>query len=292
MSAPLALTAAAPPAAIRASPAAPAASFLLVMGSFLRQAAALRRESARDYRQTPGDKGRKFLPFWRVATGMRTPIATLVAALSLAVIPIADANQTWPDAVSSDNVDYLGSIKEDVGLTTGAKVVGNRLFVTSAKNISIYDISTPETPVRIGIIRTRRGRTRRCRPTARSSRLRAISSRSMPNCVNSSSSGTAGSRLHPVLRRARPVEHPARSASRRRRTTRPSACSTARGSTAGRARSSMRATPSTAREPRLRAKSATGSRTSGRTRASTPRAATTSARSGPACCSPPAGRSR
>ena len=48
-----------------------------------------------------------------------------------------------PDAVMSDNVEYLGSIKQDVGLTTGAKVIGDRMFVTSGKNISIYDISDP-----------------------------------------------------------------------------------------------------------------------------------------------------
>ena len=83
---------------------------------------------------------------------MRAPTAALVAVLALIVTPTAAANQTWPDAVSSDNVDYLGSIKEDVGLTTGARIVGNRMFVTSGKNISIYDISTPERPQRMGII--------------------------------------------------------------------------------------------------------------------------------------------
>jgi hypothetical protein len=39
-----------------------------------------------------------------------------------------------------------GSIQQDVGLTTGAKVIGDRLFVTSGKNISIYDISDPASP--------------------------------------------------------------------------------------------------------------------------------------------------
>jgi hypothetical protein len=54
------------------------------------------------------------------------------------------------DAVMSDNVEYLGSIKQDLGLTTGAKVVGDRLFVTSGKNISIYDISDPAKPKNLG----------------------------------------------------------------------------------------------------------------------------------------------
>jgi hypothetical protein len=55
-----------------------------------------------------------------------------------------------PDAVMSDNVEYLGSIKQDIGLTAGAKVVDDRLFVTSGKNISIYDISDPASPQQLG----------------------------------------------------------------------------------------------------------------------------------------------
>ena len=82
---------------------------------------------------------------------MRTLLATVVAALAcLSTASLAAANQTGPDWVSSDNVEYLGSIKQDVGLTTGAKVVGDRLFVTSGKNITAYDISKPEAPVTLG----------------------------------------------------------------------------------------------------------------------------------------------
>src|SRR4051812_12640449 len=82
---------------------------------------------------------------------VRFTLACAVALLaSLATAPVATADKQGPDWVSSDNVDYLGSIKDDVGLTTGAKVVGDRLFVTSGKNISIYDISKPESPQRLG----------------------------------------------------------------------------------------------------------------------------------------------
>jgi hypothetical protein len=78
-------------------------------------------------------------------------VATVgAAALALVVVSPAAANNMGADWVSSDNVEYLGSLKEDVGLTTGARVIGNRLFVTSGKNISIYDISTPESPQRLG----------------------------------------------------------------------------------------------------------------------------------------------
>src|SRR5687768_8368203 len=83
---------------------------------------------------------------------MRTFFAGLVACLTLIAVPVASANKQGPDWVSSDNVEYIGSIKPDVGLTTGAKIVGNRMFVTSAKNISIYDISNPASPERVGIL--------------------------------------------------------------------------------------------------------------------------------------------
>jgi hypothetical protein len=82
---------------------------------------------------------------------MRTFLAAVIAALMvLSTASLAAANQTGPDWVSSDNVEYIGSIKQDVGLTTGAKVVGDRLFVTSGKNITAYDITKPEAPVTLG----------------------------------------------------------------------------------------------------------------------------------------------
>src|SRR5215210_7325366 len=76
----------------------------------------------------------------------------LAGALIVAVAPATaePPSPPLPDAVMSDNVEYLGSIKQDVGLTTGAKVVGERLFVTSGKNISIYDISDPASPQQLG----------------------------------------------------------------------------------------------------------------------------------------------
>src|SRR3954468_4483997 len=71
-------------------------------------------------------------------------------ALLLLLLSAAPAAAAAPDAVMSSNVEYLGSIQQDVGLTTGARVVGDRMFVTSGKNISIYDISQPTTPKALG----------------------------------------------------------------------------------------------------------------------------------------------
>ncbi len=82
---------------------------------------------------------------------MRSPRTVLLALVSLLCVaaPAAAASPP-PDAVMSDNVEYLGSIQQDIGLTAGAKIVGDRMFVTSGKNISIYDISDPASPRALG----------------------------------------------------------------------------------------------------------------------------------------------
>src|SRR3954463_12768820 len=84
---------------------------------------------------------------------MRTRAALLTTALSALALAAPASAATLPDAVMSPNVEYLGSIQQDVGLTTGAKVVGDRLFVTSGKNISIYDISDPAAPKSLGLMK-------------------------------------------------------------------------------------------------------------------------------------------
>jgi hypothetical protein len=88
--------------------------------------------------------------------GSRAGVAASAVLLATAVMAVADPAGAeppappLPDAVMSDNVEYLGSIKQDEGMTAGAKVVGKRLFVTSGKNISIYDISDPASPQQLG----------------------------------------------------------------------------------------------------------------------------------------------
>src|SRR3954451_24480104 len=95
---------------------------------------------------------------------MRSLPGALVA-LALLLVGAAPAAAQEPvepalgDAWMSPNVSYLGSIKQDVGLTTGAKVipstgpgVPDKLFVTSGKNFTIYDISDPANPKTIGAL--------------------------------------------------------------------------------------------------------------------------------------------
>jgi len=70
-----------------------------------------------------------------------------IAALIGLVLPAAaSAQATAPDFLASDNVELVNTFRPATGLTAGARVVGNRLFVTSSKDLEIFDITKPEAP--------------------------------------------------------------------------------------------------------------------------------------------------
>ena len=77
-------------------------------------------------------------------------LATAAPAAAQVAVPAPPSVPPAGDAVMSPNVEYLGSIKQDIGMTTGTKIIGDRMFVTSAKNLSIYDISNPASPQPLG----------------------------------------------------------------------------------------------------------------------------------------------
>ena len=151
------------------------------------------------------------------------------------------------NAVMSPNVEYLGSIKQDVGMTTGAKVVGDRMFVTSGKNISIYDISDPASPKALGAMKANVAWENEEVPT--NGKVLAVASDfysvGVPECV-AALAADGCVQLFDVRDPAdiKPV------GTSRSPTTRPSASSTASTSTAAPARSSTPAGSSTA--PRRR----------------------------------------
>src|ERR1700709_2480678 len=74
-------------------------------------------------------------------------IALTAVATALACAP-AHA-QTGADYISSENVTLLKSVKT-AGDGVGARVVGNYLYVTSTKDLEIFDISKPEDPQQVG----------------------------------------------------------------------------------------------------------------------------------------------
>ena len=63
----------------------------------------------------------------------------------------AAMNQVGADYVSSDNVQFIRSLKLAAD-GVGARVVGNYLYVTSTKDLEIYDISAPADPQLMGTL--------------------------------------------------------------------------------------------------------------------------------------------
>jgi hypothetical protein len=78
---------------------------------------------------------------------MSLHVRRLVAltAVATALICVPASAQQGADYISSENVTLLKSIKP-AGDGVGARVVGNYLYVTSTKDLEIYDVSKPEDP--------------------------------------------------------------------------------------------------------------------------------------------------
>ena len=90
--------------------------------------------------------------------GSRLPRARIVVALAvLCALGLAGPASTGPSAggLASDNVTYLSTVPfEAGGALTGARVVGEHLYVAGARSFSIYDVSDPEAPELLSITPT------------------------------------------------------------------------------------------------------------------------------------------
>ena len=76
-------------------------------------------------------------------------ILCLFTALVFVASSAGAAAGPGPEGVTSDNVEHVAFVPFEVGTATGAKVVGDYLYVTSWKSFSIYDISDPLDPVQL-----------------------------------------------------------------------------------------------------------------------------------------------
>ena len=74
-------------------------------------------------------------------------VISLIAASLMAISGLSQA-AAGPGAhgLSSDNVEHVAFIPFEVGTATGARVIGDYLYVTSWKTFSIYDVSDPLNP--------------------------------------------------------------------------------------------------------------------------------------------------
>ena len=172
--------------------------------------------------------------------------ALAASALLLATAGPALAGTQGPDYIASDNVEFVKAIKSPSGLTAGARVIGKYLYVTSSKDLEIFDISTPEDPKLVGSLTANIQFENEEVPT--NGKLLGISSdllNSSPECLAAPPAGlpAAGGclRLYDVRDPTAIKELPAVAGAG---TTRRRACWTARTSTARPARSPTPRRPS------------------------------------------------
>ena len=54
--------------------------------------------------------------------------------------------------IASEHIEWVGLVPFDQATSTGATIKGKYMYLTSWKNISIYDISDPENPVQTALL--------------------------------------------------------------------------------------------------------------------------------------------
>lgn len=81
---------------------------------------------------------------------MKTRIALLAAALMAAGALVTGVGPAGAaptlGGLTSDNVEWVDYVPFDVGTASGAKIIGDYMYVTSWRNFSIYDVSDPLAP--------------------------------------------------------------------------------------------------------------------------------------------------
>jgi hypothetical protein len=81
--------------------------------------------------------------------GLRIASIAVFAALVVGVMP-ADAGP-GPGYFATDNVEWITNIPIDTD-TAGAHVLGHYFYLTTARDLEIFDTSNPESPQRLGIL--------------------------------------------------------------------------------------------------------------------------------------------
>lgn len=74
---------------------------------------------------------------------MRKTLGILAAVAVAAVLPAPSSSAT---GVASSNVEYVTTVPTEAGAPTGARLVGDYLYVAGAKTFSIYDVTDPVAP--------------------------------------------------------------------------------------------------------------------------------------------------
>lgn len=73
-------------------------------------------------------------------------LVTIIAAAALLAVGLAPAGAGPTDGFNSEDVEYVAYVPFEAGTATGARVIGDYLYVTSWKDFTIYDVSDAENP--------------------------------------------------------------------------------------------------------------------------------------------------
>lgn len=79
-------------------------------------------------------------------------LLALMTALPMLVAGLMPSAFAGPSqgGIASDNVEYVGFVPFEVGTATGTTFFDDHMYLTSWKNITIYDIKDPESPALVG----------------------------------------------------------------------------------------------------------------------------------------------
>jgi LVIVD repeat-containing protein len=80
---------------------------------------------------------------------MARPRWTIVVALALALVPAGAARAQIPGGLTSGNVRFVKNFARHSD-TAGGRLVGDYYYVTTERDLSIYDVKDPKNPVLVG----------------------------------------------------------------------------------------------------------------------------------------------
>ena len=75
----------------------------------------------------------------------------LVGGPNVAASPVDSATGPGPGYFASDNVEWITNIPVNID-SAGARILGDYFYITTSNGLTIYDISTPESPQRLGFM--------------------------------------------------------------------------------------------------------------------------------------------
>ncbi|MDQ4124810.1 MAG: hypothetical protein M3134_04300, partial [Actinomycetota bacterium] len=88
---------------------------------------------------------------------MKKTLVSIAAAVALVAAPAAqagvdlDAAGPGPHFTSSDRVEWITNVPLAID-SAGANFVGDYMYITTSRDLTIYDISQPESPQRLGFL--------------------------------------------------------------------------------------------------------------------------------------------